>query len=119
MDTKKLFEFVCENIHTVIMATTSKNGKPVTCAIDIMDYDENGLYFLTAKGKNFYARLKNSPHIALTGLQGESTMKRIAVSVSGEVRECDKQRLLRLLEKIRICMRSTRPKHPVKVLLHL
>lgn len=99
MDTKKLFEFVCENIHTVIMATTSENGKPVTCAIDIMDYDENGLYFLTAKGKNFYARLKNSPHIALTGLQGESTMKRIAVSVSGEVRECDKQRLLRLLEK--------------------
>ncbi len=81
------------------MATTSENGKPVTCAIDIMDYDENGLYFLTAKGKNFYARLKNSPHIALTGLQGESTMKRIAVSVLGEVRECDKQRLLRLLEK--------------------
>ena len=97
--TDKIFEFLCDNIHTVIMATTDENGKPVTCAIDIMDYDENALYFLTAKGKNFYARLKNRPNIALTGLQGESTMKRIAVSVSGKVRECDKQRLLRLLEK--------------------
>ena len=34
------------------------NGEPVTCAIDIMDYDTDGLYFLTAKGKNFYNRLK-------------------------------------------------------------
>ena len=39
------------------MATVDENGLPVTCAIDMMDSDENGLYFLTAKGKGFYDRL--------------------------------------------------------------
>ena len=40
------------------MATTDDDGKPVTCAIDIMDFDADGLYFLTAKGKSLYSRLK-------------------------------------------------------------
>lgn len=38
-----------KEIHSVIVATVDENGLPVTCAIDIMDSDENGLYFLTAK----------------------------------------------------------------------
>ena len=51
--------FIANSIHTVVAATADNNGLPVTCAIDIMDADENGLYFLTAKGKEFYSRLKN------------------------------------------------------------
>ena len=43
-------EYIVNTIHTVIAATTDKNGLPVTCAIDIMDCDDDGLYFLTAKG---------------------------------------------------------------------
>ena len=31
---------------------------PLDWGDDMMDYDENGLYFLTAKGKGFYHRLK-------------------------------------------------------------
>lgn len=53
------FAYLMQEIHSVVAATTEQNGLPVTCAIDIMDFDENGLYFLTAKGKNFYQRLKN------------------------------------------------------------
>ena len=53
METKKIFDYLKSAIHTVIMATNDENGNPVTCAVDIMDYDENGLYFLTAKGKIF------------------------------------------------------------------
>lgn len=45
--------YIVEQIHTVVAATTDGNDEPVTCAIDIMDYDTDGLYFLTAKGKNF------------------------------------------------------------------
>ena len=81
------------------MATTDDDGKPVTCAIDIMDFEADGLYFLTAKGKSLYSRLKTRPYVALTGIKGESTMTRIAVSVRGAVRECDRQKLLLLLEK--------------------
>ena len=49
------------------MATVDDAGFPVTAAIDMMDWDEGGLYFLTAKGKSFYDRLKKRGTLALTG----------------------------------------------------
>ena len=73
------FAFLVDEIHSVIAATTDEIGLPVTCAIDMMDWDENGLYFLTAKGKNFYHRLKQQKYIALTGMKGEDTMSSIAL----------------------------------------
>ena len=54
----EFFRTVCEDIHSTVVATADKNNLPVTCVIDIMDYDSDGLYFLTARGKNFYDRLK-------------------------------------------------------------
>ena len=57
-DIIQALRYIVEQIYTVVAATTDGNGEPVTCAIDIMDYDTDGLYFLTAKGKNFYNRLK-------------------------------------------------------------
>ncbi len=71
----------------------------MTCAIDIMDYDEKGLYFLTAKGKNFYKRLKANGYLSLTGIQGDNTMSCIAVSVCGKAKEIGFERLQRLLDK--------------------
>ena len=81
------FAFLVDEIHSVIAATTDETGLPVTCAIDMMDWDENGLYFLTAKGKNFYHRLKQQKYIALTGMKGEDTMSSIALSIGGKVTE--------------------------------
>lgn len=51
MKTKEILSYLEKEIHSVIIATVDNNGLPVTCAIDIMDSDEKGLYFLTAKGK--------------------------------------------------------------------
>ena len=99
MNKTKIFKFLYEHIHTVIMATTDDDGKPVTCAIDIMDFEADGLYFLTAKGKSLYSRLKTRPYVALTGIKGESTMTRIAVSVKGSVKECGREVLQRLLQR--------------------
>ena len=64
-----------------------------------MDCDENGLYFLTAKGKGFYDRLKKRGFLALTGLKGEDTMSSVAVSVRGRVRELGFDRLPDLFAK--------------------
>lgn len=61
-------KYLTEVIHTVVVATTDEVGLPVTCAIDMMDADESGLYFLTAKGKGFYNRLKKNGYMALTGI---------------------------------------------------
>ena len=87
MDTNKVLKFLEKEIHSVIVATVDDSGLPITCAVDIMDADENGLYFLTAKGKGFYNRLKERRYMALTGMKGEDTMTCVAVSVRGKVRE--------------------------------
>lgn len=92
-------EYIVNRIHTVIAATTDENGLPVTCAIDIMDYDSNGLCFLTAKGKGFYSRLIYNNYISFTGIKGDSTMNTVAISVGGKVTETGRERLPRLFEK--------------------
>ena len=99
MEVLKIFEFLRDEIHTVVMATAGEDGNPVTCAIDIMDCDAGGLYFLTARGKNFYSRLKARPNISLTGIAGDSTLTRVAVSVSGRAEELGWEGLSRLLDK--------------------
>lgn len=99
METIEIFKYLQEQIHTTIIATNDENGLPVTCAFDIMDYDESGLYFLTAKGKNFYKRLKANGYLSLTGIKGENTMSCVAVSVYGNVKEIGSERLQRLLDK--------------------
>ena len=91
--------FLTDEIHTVIAASTDDDGLPVTCAIDIMDSDETGLYFLTAKGKGFFHRLEKRKFISITGVKGNGTISSIAVSVRGHVEETDDIVLARLLEK--------------------
>jgi len=88
-----------KEIHSVIMATVDENGLPVTCAIDMMDSDENGLYFLTAKGKGFSDRLKRNGYVALTGMKGNDTLSCVAVSVRAKVQEIGSASLQRLFEK--------------------
>ena len=92
-------KYLTEEIHSTVMATVDENGLPVTCAIDIIDFDENGLYFLTARGKNFYARLKRSGYVSLTGMKGTDTLSCIAISVRGKVQEVGSDYLNRLFEK--------------------
>ena len=92
-------KYLTEEIHSTVMATVDENGLPVTCAIDIMDYDENGLYFLTARGKNFYARLKRCGYVSLTGTKGTDTLSCVAISVRGKVEEIGSDYLNRLFAK--------------------
>ena len=85
--------YIVNEIHTTIVATVDDEGLPVTAAIDMMDADENGLYFLTARGKSFYDRLMKRGFLALTALKGEDTMTSVAVSVRGKVRELGYDRI--------------------------
>jgi uncharacterized pyridoxamine 5'-phosphate oxidase family protein len=57
METKDYLAYLVNEIPTTVVAIVDDEGKPVTAAIDMMDADENSLYFLTAKGKGFYDRL--------------------------------------------------------------
>ncbi len=99
MNTNEILKFLEKEIHSVIMATVDDNGLPITCAIDIMDSNESGLYFLTAKGKGFYDRLKKRGYAALTGMKGSDTLSCVAISVRGKVKEIGCESLQRLFEK--------------------
>ena len=99
MQTKDYLAYLVNGIHTCIVATVDDDGLPVTAAIDMMDCDENSLYFLTAKGKGFYDRLKKQGYIALTGIKGESTMTSVAISVRGKVREIGYDLIPKLIDK--------------------
>lgn len=99
MTATEVLQYLQKEIHSTVAATVDDDGLPATCAIDVMDADENGLYFLTARGKDFYSRLKRRGYIALTGMKGKDTMSRVAVSVRGSVRELGDEPLPRLFEK--------------------
>jgi uncharacterized pyridoxamine 5'-phosphate oxidase family protein/Pyruvate/2-oxoacid:ferredoxin oxidoreductase delta subunit len=99
MKEKDYLHYLVDEIHTVIVATVDEQGRPFTAAIDMMDADENSIYFLTAKGKSFYNRLKNGEYIALTGLKGETTMTSVSLSLQGKVREIGPSFLPGLFEK--------------------
>lgn len=99
METKDYLAYVVDQIHRTIVATVDDAGLPVTAAIDMMDYDDNSLFFLTAKGKGFYDRLKKREFLAFTAMKGEDTMSTVAVSIRGKVRELGSELLPRLFEK--------------------
>ena len=99
MKTAEYLSYVVNEIHTTIVATVDDEGLPVTAAIDMMDCDENNLYFLTAKGKGFYDRLIKRGFLALTAMKGNDTMSSVAVSIRGKVRELGYERIPALFEK--------------------
>lgn len=101
METKDYLDYLVRVIHTAIVATVDEEGLPVTAAIDMMDTDGDSLYFMTAKGKSLYDRLKKRPFLALTGLWGDNTMTRKALSIRGKVRELGEEKRSDLFRKNR------------------
>ena len=99
MTTTEILTVLQKEIHTTVFATVDENGLPQTCVIDLMLCDENGLYFLTAKGKSFYRRLIAKPFVAISGMKGEDTLSSIAISVRGQVRCIGQERLDEIFEK--------------------
>lgn len=92
-------QYIRRNIHTVVAAVADDAGLPVTCAVDIMDSDGHSLFFLTARGKGFYKRLKQRGYMALTGIKGTETLSCAAISLRGKVRELGAEKIPEMFEK--------------------
>lgn len=99
MTTTEILAILQRDIHTTVFATVDEQGLPQTCVIDLMLADENGLYFLTAKGKSFYDRLMARKFVAISGTKGENTLSSVAISVRGRVRNIGRERLEEIFEK--------------------
>lgn len=99
MTTLEILHVLQSEIHSTVFATLDEQGLPQTCVIDLMLADENGLYFLTAKGKSFYERLMARPFVALSGMKGGDTLSTVAISLRGAVRNIGKERLAEIFEQ--------------------
>lgn len=88
------FKTLVEEIHSVTVATNGKDGHPETRIIDMMHYDSDGVYFLTAKGKAFYDQLMDQKFIAISGVKDK-----FSVSLRGAVRNIGKDKLDILFDK--------------------
>lgn len=87
-------KILVEDIHSSIVATIGSDGHPKTRVIDMMFYDEKGIYFLTARGKEFYSQLMEQKYIALT-----ATKDKMSISLSGFIQNIGKEKLDQIFEK--------------------
>ena len=65
MDKKQFLEDIVK-IHSVSVATIDSNNKPSIRIIDMMYLENDCIYFLTARGKNFYQEIIKDNYIALS-----------------------------------------------------
>lgn len=80
METKDYLRILTEEIHSTVVATIDGEGHPVTRCIDMMLYDDRGVYFLTARGKEFFDQLMSQKYISLSAVQEKK-----CISLSGLV----------------------------------
>ena len=99
MTTQEILNTLQSDIHSVVFATLDEYGLPQTCVIDLMLADDDGLYFLTAKGKSFYHRLMAKPVVSLSGMKGGDPLSTTAISVRGAVRNIGEKRLAEIFER--------------------
>lgn len=99
MEKDEFLKIIVDEIHTTVLATVDSIGRPITSVIDMMMHKDDKLYFLTAKGKNLYDRLKNNQHVSLSGVKGNDTMSSVAATFIGNAREIGSAKLLELFDR--------------------
>lgn len=72
MTKQDYLKLLVEGIHSTTIATIGADGHPQTRVIDMMLYDKQGVYFLTARGKAFYTQLIAQGYIALSATREKS-----------------------------------------------
>ena len=102
MNTSKYLKILKDEIHSTAIATIDDGGLPQVRIIDIMLVDEDKLYFITARGKEFYGQLIKDQYVAITGTThgdvGNSLTKK-AISIRGKVKSIGGELLDRVFKE--------------------
>ncbi len=94
MEKKECLKVLVEDIHSVVVATVDKENKPTTRVIDMMLYDDRTVYFLTAKGKQFYSQLMDQGYISLSGIKDK-----LGISIKGYTLNIGNTKIDEIFEK--------------------
>lgn len=84
MIAKDLFEKLRE-VRETFLATVDEKGDPQARLIETMLVDDDGLYFLTARGKNVYKEIMNHNRVVMAGL----TKDWMSIRVNGTCEKLD------------------------------
>lgn len=100
METRDYLRILRDEIHSAVIATVDREGLPAARVIDIMLADEGSVYFITAKGKEFYRQLTDKPYVAISGMcGGGGSMDKKAISIRGKVRNIGAEKLPEVFEQ--------------------
>ena len=94
MTKMEYLRLLVDEIHSTTVATIGLDGHPQTRIIDMMYYDGDGVYFLTAKGKAFYDQLMEQQYVSIS-----ATKDKIAISLRGKVKNIGKRNMDIMFEK--------------------
>lgn len=94
MQTNDYLRLLVEQIHSAVVATIGADGHPQTRVIDMMLWDDRGIYFLTAKGKVFYEQLMEQNYISMS-----ATKDKYSVSLRGEITNIGSEKLDEIFER--------------------
>lgn len=87
-------DWLVDKIHSSTIATIGADGHPQTRVIDMMLHDGEYVYFLTAKGKDFYSQLMEQKYVAVS-----ATKDKVAISIRGIIENIGKDNLDLIFEK--------------------
>ena len=94
MNKEDYLTLLVDDIHSTIVATIDTEGHPQARVIDMMLWDNDGVYFLTAKGMAFYAQLMAQNYIALS-----ATKDKRSISLRGKIKNIHSAKLDAIFEK--------------------
>ena len=94
MEGHSYIKMLVDEFHSTTVATIGEDGHPQTRVIDMMLWDEKGIYFLTAKGKAFYEQLIKQQYIAVSATKDKSS-----ISLRGKVKNIGIENLQAIFEK--------------------
>lgn len=94
MNTKRYFDLL-RAMRDVSFATVGEDGTPRSRIIDVMLVEEDKLYFLTARGKDFYRELMSTGRVAISGLNKDWE----TVRVWGKVKNVGQSLLDKIFEE--------------------
>ena len=87
MNTEECLKLL-RQVKDVAFATVDGFGNPQVRIIDVMHVDGEKLYFLTARGKDFYRELITTNNVSICGL----TKDYQSISVQGEIKRLENQK---------------------------
>lgn len=94
MKNSEYLKMLVVDFHSTTIATIGADGHPQTRIIDMMLWDEAGVYFLTAKGKAFYDQLMEQLYVALS-----ATKDKKAISLRGKIENIGSEKLNEIFDK--------------------